>query len=122
VSRVQLGERGSVLIESMTTLLALSLILTTGFAILYLAFARVWLDRQVYEGLICLASTARTNDCESILRRRVAFALPMGELSHVHLARTSYDASVRFSFFIFGRRGMQFEDQRRLPLFTGESR
>jgi hypothetical protein len=117
-----MSQRGSVLLESTGTLLALSLFLTGGFLILYLAFARVWLDRHVYEAVVCLSSTARERDCEQALRKRVLFALPIGQLKNVQLSRTRDQATVRLSFWILDQRTMEFEEQRRLPLFSGTIR
>lgn len=115
-------EKGSVAVESTVTLLVFSTIISSGFAVLYVSFARVWLDRQVYETLICLASTARTHSCERALRQRVELALPIGELRRVDVSRTSRRVDVRLGFHLRDFKLIDLEDSRRLPLLTGARR
>ena len=116
------SEKGSVAVESTVTLLVFSMIISGGFAVLYISFARVWLDRQVYETLVCLSSTARTHSCESALRSRVDLALPIGELRRVQVSRTSSHAEVRLAFHLEEFKLIELEDSRRLPLLVGAHR
>ena len=116
------SQRGSVAVESTVTLLVFSIILTGGFFILYLAFARVWLERQTYETLVCLGSTTRPDDCERALRLKVRLALPIGHLESVQASRTSSRAEVRLSFAVLESKIIRLGDSRRLPLFAGAAR
>jgi hypothetical protein len=81
------NERGFALIESMGALGFVVLLVVTGLGVAYFSFARVYLDRTVYEAAICLATTATKSSCESSLRKSVSSALPLGEIGQLNLNR-----------------------------------
>lgn len=113
------SQSGSVLLESAVVSVALSALISGGSLVLYVAFARVWIERQAYEAVVCLASLANASSCERDFRNRVNAALPIGRLSRVQIARTVRSASVVAIFHVAQREIAHARETRRLPLDAG---
>jgi len=115
-------ERGATVIEAVVALSVLAAVITTGFAIMYLAFARVWIERCSYEATICLASSKSEAGCERRLRRDIQTALPIGDLTHISLSRTDDRASVNVRFAMSGSEVIRHRDSRALPLIAAHEK
>ncbi len=111
-----MNERGSTLIEAATAAATLCLLVSGGLSISYMAFARVWLERSVYEGVVCLATSSSVEDCRNGLAKATGSALPIGRVSELRLARNTRSAEVALRFRIFGREVIRLRDRRTLPL------
>lgn len=111
-------ERGATAIEAVVALSVLAAVITTGLAIMYLAFARIWIERCSYEAMICLASSKPEAGCERDLRHNIRAALPIGDLTHVSLSRTEDRAVVNVRFMMNGSEVIRHRDSRALPLIA----
>ena len=109
-------QAGSVMVESLIASLAISTLVAGGSLVTYVIFARVWIERQAYEALVCLGSLANEFECEREFRFRVETALPFGEASRVRLKRSSRRATISASFRLAGKEIAHADDSRTLPL------
>jgi hypothetical protein len=109
--------RGSALVEVAVATSAVSAIVTGSLGALYLSFAIVWIERESYEALICMAArNSSPSACETRMRRRSAGALPIGEFTHLVLARTQRSVRIEANFAISGHETVRHRDTRSLPL------
>ena len=111
-----MSARGSALIEAATAAATLCLLVSGGLSISYMAFARVWLERSVYEGVVCLATSSSIDDCRKNLVTAASSALPMGRVSELRLERNTKSAEIALRFRLLGREVIRVRDRRALPL------
>jgi hypothetical protein len=111
-----LGERGSVVIESLFSLVAVVTIVSSGLIALYFSFARVWTERSAYEAVMCLATSSPMTQCESEFRQRVSRALPFGKIDQLSLRKNPKEASIDLRLKIGTKDILRVRDARNLPL------
>lgn len=75
----KLNQKGSAVVESMLTVPIVGFLVIGGSAILYLSFAKVWLNRAARESAICLASPSPPNRCRNKLESTLKAGLPFGQ-------------------------------------------
>ena len=110
-----MNARGSAATEACVAAVSVITLCCGGMSALYAVFARVWLERSLYEITVCLAGEAGERACEKSLRSSVAFALPIGELRALKTHRSSRSTSAEIRFRI-GDETLVLSDRRRLPL------
>ena len=110
-----MNARGSAVTEACVAAVSVITLCCGGFSALYAVFARVWLERSLYELTVCLAGDAGERVCEKSLRSSVAFALPIGEVARLTSSRSSRATSAEIRFRI-GEKTLVLSDRRRLPL------
>ena len=113
-----MNQRGSTLIEAVTAMATLCALVSGGFSISYLTFARVWLERSAYEAVVCLATSASVEDCERRLTDSTGTALPLGRVSKLELRRNPRSAEVALRFSLLGQEVIRLRDKRALPLIV----
>lgn len=74
-----LNQNGSAVVESMLSIPIVGFLVIGGSAILYLSFAKVWLNRGAREAAICLASPSPPNRCRNKLESTLKAGLPFGQ-------------------------------------------
>lgn len=118
-------QNGFAVLEATVVMPTIVTAVALGIALLYLFFAKLWLERTVYEGAICLSSTATRTTCESKLRRDVHNALPFGRLESLRMNRTSQRATTELRWVlglpVTARRltRLEFKSEIALPLVDG---
>lgn len=117
-------ERGSALVELISTLTVLTTLIGGGLFLIYFCLSKVWISRATYEAVICLASSAPEFFCKKKLVEDVRRALPLGEVLRVDASRRmdSAQASVKIGWRKLGAEDLEIlshRDQRRLPLRSG---
>lgn len=110
------NQRGGTVIEAVATTSALALSVTLGLGIAYLSFARVWIERNAYEALICLSTSEGTGRCERTFIESIENALPIGKISSVNTSRNSHRGAIRVRFEIDGRVAIRHSANLRYPL------
>lgn len=113
------GERGSAAIESLMAIGILSVAIPAGFAVMYFSFARVWIDRNAYEALICLSTSAPESKCRDDFRAAIDRTLHFGRLQSLHLQRLPSAARIDLQFTISPKIRIHHHDLLRLPLQPG---
>ena len=108
--------RGSAIFESLSVMSVLPILIGAALSACYVSFARVWIERESYEAVVCLGSLAQTNDCEKELRRGIKRALPFGQLSRLLVTRSPNRANVEVTFALFDRPIADLKTTRGLPL------
>lgn len=111
-------ERGSAAVEATLATAFLLLLLSGGMIAAYLAFARVWLARNAYEGVICLATQAPVYICKQEVEKRIVFALPIGRVENMRLERSKNKAIVRLDFRLSPRIVLRIKDRRSLSAIS----
>jgi hypothetical protein len=109
---------GSALVETAVSLVVVITLVSSGFLIIYFSFARVWIARNSYEALICLATTTPERVCQRELRRTLERTLPFGSLSGLDLKRTSRSAKVHLRLTVGNNIILTHDDSLKLPLKT----
>jgi hypothetical protein len=109
------SKRGSAAVEAAVAFGALALILSGGLVAAYMSFARVLIDRNTYEALVCASSTATRQSCEQKFRASVAHALPVGEIKSFHLVKLSRIARAEVRFAISQYEFIHHSDSREIP-------
>lgn len=122
MTAIQASERGSALIEASVTLALSTTLAISGLTILYLGFARVWVDRNVYEALICLATDSPVRACEDALRTTIQGALPFGGIARVQMNRVRERVQVEIEFRIQNHIVLKRKDSKALPIQGRPSR
>lgn len=110
------GERGTAAIESMVAVSFLVTAIPLGLAVMYFSFARVWIDRNAYEALICLSTSASESKCRDDFRASLARVLHIGRLQSLHLQRMPLEAKIDLWFAISDRIRIHHRNSLRLPL------
>jgi hypothetical protein len=77
--------KGSALLEALPVALTLVLFVGGILAIFYFSFARVWLQYQGEQALLCLAQDQPA--CQSRLQRRIQDVLPFGDVERLELKK-----------------------------------
>ncbi len=107
---------GFALIETAVTLTTVISLCSSGLLFMYFAFARVWIARNSYEALICLATSSHERTCQRELRATLARMLPFGTVSGLKLSRTSRSARVHLRFAVGNKVILSHDDSLKLPL------
>lgn len=92
------GERGSVAVETASALAIVSTVLGMGFVLVYLAFAKAWLDRTTRETAVCMASSISKSKCRQKMQATLDSALPWGSSEVRRLRRDSNGSRVELRF------------------------
>lgn len=111
-----LNDAGSTTVEVSIAIAFLALVLSGGLLSTYFAFARVWLSRSAYEGVICLSTDASESECKRKTKARIENALPIGRITKIVLKRSKKTASVEMRFEVAGQVTFQVRERRKLPL------
>lgn len=75
--------KGSALLEALPVALALTLFVCGVLAVFYFSFARVWLQYQGEQALLCRAQ--RGSGCDRELRKQIEDILPLGDVNRLEL-------------------------------------
>jgi len=93
-----MNQRGSALIEGLTTMtfmvVVTGAILTAGYAV----FARAYIEHQSEQTLYCLAENEPLGQCRWRLRRAIARALPYGAIGRLEVTKRSSYWEVEFTW------------------------
>lgn len=116
-----LNETGSTALEASAAIAFLVLVLSGGLLSTYVAFARVWISRSAYEGVVCLSSDAEARECEKITKVRIERALPIGQITKLELKRLKKTVSAKIRFQLAGQISIQAREHRKLPLKFNEA-
>lgn len=103
------NQDGSVLIETLAAAAIVLLLLSMGFGVVYLAFAKAWLMRSARESAVCLSSLAAPERCRTKLQITLARGVPIGEVEVTEFRTDARGAHVVLSL-------------RLPPLFAARSR
>ena len=100
-----LNQKGSAAVESMLTLPIVGFLVIGGSAILYLSFAKVWLNRAAREAAICLVSPSPPNRCRNKLESTLKVGLPFGqtEITVFRVDRSGSKVSLLLHFDRFAK-------------------
>ena len=130
-SSVDLNQKGFALVETTTSIVFISLVITSGLLASYIAFANIWLSRTAYEAAICIASAqALTNAqinaqikarnlCEKDARDSISRALPVGKIMHFIIESHSKSARIELAFGFDGKEVIKISERQLLPLKSG---
>lgn len=110
------GERGSAIIESMVAMSFLIIAIPMGFTLMYFSFAQVWIDRNSYEALICLSTSAAEGKCRDDFRTALDRVLHIGHLQSLTVQRLPFEAKIDVQFAISEKFRIHHRDSLRLPL------
>ncbi len=75
---MKLNQNGTAALESVLTLPILGILIFGSSGILYMSFAKIWLDRAAREAAVCLASPSPPNRCRVRLESTLGAGLPIG--------------------------------------------
>lgn len=97
---MKLNQIGSATVESVLTIPIIGILVLGGSGILYMSFAKIWLDRSAREAAICLASPSPPNRCRSRLESALNAGLPIGrsEILVFRSDRTGSQVSIQLHF------------------------
>ncbi len=109
-------DRGSALVETISTLFFASVVLTSGLVAVYMSIAHLWLRRAAYETSICLSTTQSKLNCETQLRNTTSQALPVGRLVTVQLSRRHNEVETRVRWQLDGPMEMTIASRLPVPL------
>lgn len=74
------NERGSTLVEVVLTAPLIGMAVVACAVLLYLAFAKIWMNRAAREAAICLASPSPPSRCRNRLENTLKLGLPIGRI------------------------------------------
>ncbi len=94
------NQRGSTLVETALAAPVIGMILVACAVLLYLAFAKVWMNRAAREAAICLASPSPPSRCRIRLENTLKAGLPIGQTEVREFRNSRYQTrvSLRMSF------------------------
>ncbi len=110
------NETGSAAVETALASAFLVLVVSGGLVSSYLAFARVWISRSAYEGVICLATDAAKHECQRQTRERIEQALPVGRLTALKMTKTKTAAVLDLRFELSEAFAIRVRHHQPLPL------
>ena len=99
--------RGSALTEFLIGGGFLIVFLMGALPLLYFAFASVWCQWCLHEGVICLLEQNKRDFCELEVENRIAHVLPLGKLASVRLRTERFKAKGHLNFSVSP--GLSFE-------------
>jgi hypothetical protein len=97
---MKLNQNGTAALESVLLLPILGILILGSAGILYMSFAKIWLDRAAREAAVCLASPSPPNRCRARLETTLKAALPIGrtEILVFRSDRTGSRVSLQLQF------------------------
>ncbi|MBN8539582.1 MAG: pilus assembly protein [Deltaproteobacteria bacterium] len=75
---MKLNQNGSTTLESVLMVPILGILILGSSGILYMSFAKIWLDRAAREAAVCLASPSPPTRCRVRLESTLTAGLPIG--------------------------------------------
>lgn len=112
---------GSASTEAVASIVFVMAAFIGGLTATYVGYVRVWLDRSLYESLICLASIETKHAvpirvCENEFRMRVLQALPIGTIQATHFSRLRKSVVAEVRFLVNERAVLSLSQTLPLPL------
>lgn len=114
--RILRSQSGTANIEATVALPALVILISGALSVFYFSFSLIWIERNSYEAIVCLSTSAPVRDCRERLKARLNHALPIGEIKHLQLRRAPSEARVEISFEVAKALPIKHQVSRRLPL------
>jgi len=91
---------GQALIESLVTIIAISMIIMGSLSTLYFCFSKLWLRHFTHETLMCLASQKSPSHCQQEFIKNMHSSLPFGRLmvDEIYIRPDRLAVRARWSF------------------------
>lgn len=94
------SNKGNALVEFSVALPALVGVLGIALPLLYYAFAHLWIQWCVHEGLICLLKNLPSPHCRQEAKERISSVLPIGEVRSLLFSFDDTSVQGRVVFYI----------------------
>lgn len=96
----KMGQKGSALIEASVSGILVMIVLPLFFALLYLAFVRLWSNYWLYQGTLCAAAKAPVAVCQQQTRHKIKQFLPYGRVLELRINTNSWQVSADYKIAV----------------------
>jgi hypothetical protein len=88
------SQRGSTLVEAVLAAPLIGMVIVACAVLIYLSFAKVWMNRAAREAAVCLASPSPPSRCRARLTNTLRLGLPIGRIEIREFQNTRYQTRV----------------------------
>lgn len=88
------NQRGSTLVEAVLAAPLIGMVIVACAVLIYLSFAKVWMNRAAREAAVCLASPSPPSRCRARLTNTLRLGLPIGRIEIREFQNTRYQTRV----------------------------
>lgn len=88
------SQRGSTLVEAVLAAPLIGMVIVACAVLVYLSFAKIWMNRAAREAAVCLASPSPPSRCRARLTNTLRLGLPIGRIEIREFQNTRYQTRV----------------------------